>query len=107
MNDGEALDLGPIEDRLSNSTPGPWFRYAFNDDKFTTSIAVATVPQPQPTSHRGRFPDVPLESFVALTMWPDVFSSYQADADASFIANAPTDIAALIAEVRRLRELLR
>ena len=67
------LDLGPIEARLEAATPGPWE---------ADGNGVHT--------RRG--------ACVALTHFAD-----HQRVDAEFIAHAPTDVRALVAEVRRLR----
>jgi hypothetical protein len=66
-------DLKAIEERLAAATPGPW-------DAWLNQVRVA--------AHRSSV------ASCAAKNGPE---------DATFIASAPTDIAALIAEVRRLR----
>lgn len=84
----ESLDLEPIEARLNAATPGPW--WLLNEytephqdgDEWHIYARVG-----------NRVPRVVDNTEDQLT-WPD----------AEFIAHAPTDVAALIAEVRRLRD---
>ena len=78
------LNLEPIKARLAAATPGPW--------------------EMMPSKNKGgvdRFVGPPgcdfpvCEMFVINEKWGD---------DMRLIANAPTDLAALVAEVERLRE---
>ena len=70
-------DLAEIEARLNAATPGPW-RLAIACDEYGQDESKSTV--------RAGYVDVCMAD----------------NADATFIAHAPTDIAALLAEVRRL-----
>lgn len=69
------LDLRPIKYRLATATPGPW--------------------------------SVDVTYFVPKSIWARVGKLFSADdatfADCAFIAHAPQDLAALVAEVERLR----
>jgi radical SAM superfamily enzyme YgiQ (UPF0313 family) len=78
------LDLGPIKARLAAATPGPWEAMPSKNkggvDKFVGPPGC----------------DFPVcEMFVIWEKWGD---------DMYLIANAPTDLAALVEEVERLRE---
>lgn len=73
----ESLDLAPIKARLAAATPGPW----------NLSGDCMTITQ---TSHITR----------------DVWTIPRSHDDMRLIAHVPTDIAALIAEVERLRALI-
>lgn len=75
------LDLQPIKDRLKAATPGPW--RASHNSKPLNAAAVAEV------NTTFILPDTPM------------LSSPHKDAD--LIAHAPSDLAALVAEVERLR----
>lgn len=75
------LDLQPIKARLAAATPGPW----------TAS------PNVQP---RGVAAVAEVNTVLVLSSGPLYGSPAQ---DADLIANAPTDLAALVAEVERLR----
>lgn len=78
------LDLQPIKDRLAAATPGPW----------TAS------PNVQP---HGVAAVAEVNTVLVLSSGPLYGSPAQ---DADLIANAPTDLAALVAEVERLRKSL-
>lgn len=78
-----ALDLDPIRARLAAATPGPWYSEWVPDDDW-----IVVYGQPH-----GAY------------VCPEVCTLTD-DADAEFIAHAPADIAALLAEVERLREQL-
>ena len=75
------LDLEPIKERLAEATPGPWFA---DDDG-----GVSTEP------HACTMTSTPIVDTEGCGMGNPK--------DATFIANAPSDIAALVAEVERLR----
>jgi hypothetical protein len=80
------LDLADIEARLKAATPGPWGYKAGFLKHYVFSL------------------DAQEDFGISLQElhWNDGHE-VPAAANAQFIANAPTDIAALIAEVRRLR----
>lgn len=86
------LDIEPIKARLAAATPGPWSpRHAGHGSHVTT----------------GRY-DV---AWCGTTFGVDRNGTYGREgagcvADAELIANAPTDLAALIAEVERLRNII-
>lgn len=78
------IDLEAIEARLKAATPGPWMSEFWDGLLFVSAIHDAG------------------GSYVCeLGLGSD-----SAAKDAAFIAAAPTDVAALIAEVRRLRAAL-
>lgn len=83
----EPLDLDPIKHRLEAATPGPWHwrasRYLFDPD----DRIVAHAPTGPNNNQQGH----------------DIHIRHP---DADMIANAPTDIEALITEVERLRALV-
>jgi hypothetical protein len=76
-----SINLDAIKDRLAAATPGPWFGHA---DDLIGGWCVRTVDTP------------PSEG-------PGEVASFIREEDADLIANAPTDLAALIAEVDWLR----
>lgn len=78
------LDLTPIKARLNAATPGPW---AVIDDLAVTAA-----------------PDVGGDDACLSIVFPAIVEFTPSAADADFIAHAPTDIAALVAEVESLRE---
>lgn len=76
------LDLQPIEYRLAAATPGPW------------GVSFNPIPP-------GGKPVAQVNTIVILSDEPLYGSPIE---DAELIANAPTDLAALVAEVERLRK---
>ena len=81
------FDLEPIKERLAAATPGPWEMSYDADDKWTSITG-------QPYDDGGQW-----------LVCPEVATCEgEPDADSTFIAHAPEDIAALVAEVERLRE---
>ncbi len=85
------LDLEPIKARLAAATPGPW---GFHVLPQPVGITVATI-----HSEQG-----PRETCWTVDLPPEI-GGMGTEKDAEFIANAPEDIAALVAEVERLRGL--
>ena len=85
-----ALDLEPIKERLAAATSGPW---GFHVLPQPVGITVATI-----HSEQG-----PRETCWTVDLPPEI-GGMGTEKDAEFIANAPEDIAALVAEVERLRE---
>ena len=80
------FDLEPIKERLAAATPGPWEMSYDADDKWTSITG-------QPYDDGGQW-----------LVCPEVATCEgEPDADSTFIAHAPEDIAALVAEVERLR----
>lgn len=82
------VDLEAIETRLEAATPGLWATY-----KTTSGLWMIfrknRINHIDPIAHK----------------WPlHIADDVRGERNASFIANAPTDIALLISEVRRLRE---
>lgn len=83
----EKLDLDGIKARLAAATPGPWIWHASPwEDHAGLAVLHFPVYNPKPGAAND----------VAVTV-------VKSAADASFIAHAPEDIAALVAEVERLR----
>lgn len=84
------LDLDAIEARLAAATPGPWFYDEY--DYINTSLIDEETGQEY-------------HQYLAQTANDmDYSREHNVKADGEFIANAPTDIAALVKEVYRLRE---
>ena len=81
------FDLEPIKERLAAATSGPWRVWRDPDPTKVRATAVETA-----WCHGDIEGDTELITDYLPT-----------DADATFIANAPEDIAALVAEVERLR----
>lgn len=79
------LDLDPIKARLNAATPGPWKQRDGWKQTIMTTNKTFRYPPDYPS-------DYPSEHLIP----------YQ-DSDGDFIAHAPTDIAALIEEVERVR----
>ena len=82
------LDLEPIKERLAAATPGPWRVWHGTDPSKVRSTAVETA---------WCYGDIEGDTELITDYLPT-------GADAEMIANAPEDIAALVAEVERLRE---
>ena len=82
------LDLDPIKERLAAATPGPWRVWHDPDPSKVRSTAVETA---------WCYGDIEGDTELITDYLPT-------GADAEMIANAPEDIAALVAEVERLRE---
>ena len=81
------LDLEPIKERLAAATPGPWRVWRDPDPTRVRATAVETA---------WCYGDIEGDTELITDYLPT-------DADAEFIANAPEDIASLVAEVERLR----
>ena len=86
------LDLESIKERLDEATPGPWDFCALPQ---SVGITVATI-----HSEHG-----PRETCWTVDLPPEI-GGMGTEKDAEFIAHAPEDIASLISEVERLRELI-
>lgn len=99
------LDLAPIEERLSQATEGPWAYEHCGEGLYCIGLTEPPV--------NGRIDDVYNEERRAYEDKPDVvegvaeLSRENAGDDARFIAHARTDVAALVAEVRRFRDCAR
>ena len=91
-----AIDLEPIKARLAAATPGPWEPNIYSE---RPPIVVAMTSH-LPMVGRNGFREVICEH-------QSIHYDSQVEANARLIANAPTDLAALIAEVERLREALK
>lgn len=90
-----ALDLKAIKARLAAATPGPW-RSAWDDGDPNADVTI-----------RSLAPGLDeCASYVIVASWYDGPITLCLEADAAFIAAAPSDVAALVAEVERLRALL-
>ena len=87
-----ALDLDPIRARLAAATPGPWE----NDGGGEVGQHWSS---PQPLASI-----VSTEVSCMAYCYGGSAAGVIRDEDADFIAHAPTDIAALLAEVERLRK---
>lgn len=85
-------DLDPIRARLAAATPGPWHSW---DRGIGYEV------------HKGRAADCLSEYGVGMESCTELNDGFRGTfrmADADLIANAPADLAALVAEVERLRE---
>ena len=82
------IDLEPIKERLAAATPGPWRVWTDPDPTKVRATAVETA-----WCHGDIEGDTELITDYLPT-----------DADAEMIAHAPSDLAALVAEVEQLRE---
>jgi hypothetical protein len=82
--------LKEIEDRLAKTTPGPWaHEWSGNEGDLEAGHGVVAMGHGEICRIRGHLP-----------------TAEQA-ANGVFIAEAPNDVAELLAEVRRLRQRLR
>ena len=81
------IPLAPIKERLAAATPGPWRVWHDPDPSKVRSTAVETA---------WCYGDIEGDTELITDYLPT-------GADAEMIANAPEDIAALVAEVERLR----
>jgi hypothetical protein len=77
-------DIAQIEARLNNITPGPWIH---GPERLPTIIATGVIPH----QHIGLLESVRFDGWRG---------------NAEFICAAPTDIAALLEEVKRLRKMV-
>ncbi|MFD0437041.1 hypothetical protein [Streptomyces chartreusis] len=97
--------LNDIDARHQAATPGPWGQYTFGGD---TLIEIGADLQETGTGYRARreicrLEDEPMDNDPTHREWTGEDDWVQVQADAAFIAHAPADVAALLAEVRRLR----
>jgi hypothetical protein len=122
----EALDLAAIEERLKRATPGPWkwaqdyeYRHGekhwclYNPQNLDAGVGDGIR---RTINHRlitlNNQPNYVVDEDIDLTdeekarglKW--AYRSLDSHPDFQLIANAPTDIAALVAEVKRLRSLV-
>ncbi|MFQ6197407.1 hypothetical protein [Streptomyces sp. NPDC000405] len=101
-------ELEEIEEICSAATPGPWFVRTLDDDQAMNLIAVSTTPD---TGHAERWPGFDHREIVAATLvqHPRYVDSQDErwDENAAFITMARENIPRLVAEIRRLRALLK
>lgn len=91
------MDLEPIKERLAEATPGPWESQGFDNypgDEGTPIIG---------TSGIGLVAYALRHNVHSSNNRVDWYDEEQCDKDAEFIAHAPEDIRALLAEVKRLQ----
>ncbi len=99
------LDLASIDERLSRATEGPWAYEHCGEGLYCIGLTHPPV--------NGRVEDVYNEDRHEYEGKPDVvefvaeLARENAGDDARFIAAARTDVAALVAEVRRFRVCVR
>lgn len=94
----EPLDLEPIKARLSSALPGPW---KVRNTGISNTTHLVVMPQASVKCGReGEDSYYDCRGHASATLWikPE---------NADLIAAAPTDIAALVVEVERLREALK
>lgn len=102
------LDLDAIEARANAATPGPWGFY--DGSNYADVAADMEVTSPGSYSYREKVARLEDEDY-----WDDPAhedddeeqASQQMAANAAFIAHAREDVPALLAEVRRLADLVR
>ncbi|WP_328545383.1 hypothetical protein [Streptomyces europaeiscabiei] len=97
--------LDEIEGRYKAATPGPWGVYEFGGGSM---IDVAAGLEDTGTGYRARreicrLEDEPLDNDPTHQEWTAEEDWAQVQADAEFIAHAPADVAALLAQIHRLR----
>ncbi|MFR9778558.1 hypothetical protein ACL02O_21225 [Micromonospora sp. MS34] len=107
MDEISDAELTEIDTLAQAATPGPWYVRQLDDDWAMSLVAVSTVPD---TGRGERWPDFDHREVVAATLvqqprYADV-ADERWDENAAFIANARRDVPRLVAEVRRLRQLL-
>ena len=90
------IDMDAIEGRLTAATPGPWRCW----NGFAVVGETARKHDVMAVNRIG--PDDGVSGILG--GWSEDGDLYARRADAEFVAMAPTDIADLIAEVRRLRD---
>ncbi|MBE1584559.1 hypothetical protein ACFPOI_43495 [Nonomuraea angiospora] len=100
-------ELAAIEDLAEAATPGPWFVRHLDDEAAMNLVAISTVPD---TGRGERWPNFDHHEIVAATLiqrprYVDVADELW-DENAQFVANARQDVPRLIAEIKRLRQLL-
>lgn len=94
----ETLDLEPIKARLEAATPGNWSWEDWDSDRGHETDEQRHLVN-DILGDRGIVGDLPAVILVADDPW----IWWDNPEDAKLIAHAPTDLAALIAEVERLR----
>jgi len=101
--------LADIEARANAATNGPWGAYTFGGD---TLIEIAADLEETGTGYRARreicrLEDEPMDNDPTHREWTAEEDWAQVQADAAYIAAMPPETArALVAEVRRLRDVL-
>jgi hypothetical protein len=100
--------LTDIEARANAATHGPWGVYTFGGDSL---IEIAADLEDTGCGYRARrtiarFEDEPLDNDPAHREWTAEEDWAQVQADAEFVAHAPEDVRALLAEIHRLRAAL-
>lgn len=100
-------ELDEIEERANAATPGPWHVRRLDDEDAMNLVAISTIPD---TGLGERWPEFHHDQIVAATLvqqprYVDIADD-RWDENARFIASARQDIPRLVAEIRRLRNLL-
>ncbi|MFJ4624272.1 hypothetical protein [Streptomyces sp. NPDC088812] len=96
--------LDEIEARRKAATAGPWGVYVYGGDSLIEIAADLEETGCGYSARRtiARFDEEPLDNDPTHREWTAEEDWAQVQADAAFIAHAPTDVNALLAEVRRL-----
>lgn len=107
-----ALDLEPIKERLRQATPGPWHSCRDGgckctivscDDYPVANVVKGAWGDDYPSIRlTGNSLDLKAEAYMEKITYGEVAEA-EALGNRALIREAPTDIAALIAEVERLR----
>jgi hypothetical protein len=100
----DAKELEAIKARLAAATPGPWYDHNPDDDYCMNAYTVTNSPVEPDVGVDERTNDH--KHIIALTLLQTPRVACHEDSrweeNARFIAHAPTDIAALLAEVERV-----
>ncbi|WP_405964794.1 hypothetical protein OG713_34660 [Streptomyces sp. NBC_00723] len=97
--------LDEIETRAAAATAGPWGVYTFGGDSLIEIAADLKDTGCGYSARRtiARFDEEPLDNDPTHREWTADEDWAQVQADAAFVAAAPTDVRVLLDEVRRLR----
>lgn len=100
-------ELDEVDELCAAATPGPWFVRLLDDDYAMNLVAVSTAPD---TGNGERWPDFNHGEMVAATLVQQpryvACADERWDENAAFIAMARTAVPRVVAEVRRLREVV-
>jgi hypothetical protein len=101
--------LAEIEARAKAATDGPWYAHNTDDSMFMNCYSVTTSErEPDTEFFDGENCD---KTVVAMTLYQErrivCHEAGKWEEDSEFIAHARTDVPDLVAEVRRLNDLVR
>lgn len=104
--------LGEIEARLAAATPGPWVAHDLSDAVYSPDDKTGWwwVWQESKLPYYGAVMEPtdrsPNDGSIGVAAIEDNHTGVQEKADAEFIANAPADVAYLLAELRKRNDAL-